>query len=207
MNAAEKCREVAQFARGMSCTAQSSMDSNCQSIWLARKQDVFNPGCCWLQCCWFHQICIKLSIQSPSLQHRSMKSHCSLAPLLWMELFVRKSLDSGFNLCRLSIVRGNVELYPTYRTVKLERGASTSELADGCAMGGFSLSLWLPLAFISLKERGENVHWSWPVVSLVLAGDGRGGDVKVAAAINRRFEERTSGFFRSKCVRQRSTLI
>lgn len=126
MAAAEKCREVTQFARGMSCTAQSSMDSNCQSIWLARKQDVFNPGCCWLQCCWFHQICIKLSIQGPTLQHRSMKSHCSLAPLLWMELFVQKSLDSGFNLCRFAIVGGNAELYPTSRTVKLERGALRS---------------------------------------------------------------------------------
>lgn len=118
-DAPEKYREVTQLAKGMSRTAQSSMDSDCQSIWLARKQDVFNPGCCWLQCCWFHQICIMLSIQDSTLQHRSMKSHCSLAPLLWMELSAQKSLNSGFNLCRFSTVRGNMELNPTSCIVKL----------------------------------------------------------------------------------------
>lgn len=82
-----------------------------------------------------------LSIQDQTLQRRSMKSHCSLAPPLLTELFVQKSLNSGFNLCQCSIVRGGVELHPTSCTVKLERGASGRELADGCVLGGFSLSL------------------------------------------------------------------
>lgn len=176
-DAPEKYSEVAQFARGMSCTAQSSMDSDCQSIWLARKQDVFNPGCCWLQCCWFHQICIMLSIQDSTLEHRSMKSHCSLAPLLWMELFVRKSLNSGFNLCRFSIVGGYMELNPTSCIVKLERGATS------WPVGGFSLSLCLlslwreqEQMFIDLgrwsawfyQEMGKVVMWR---LLQLLAGD------------------------------------
>lgn len=103
--------------------------ATCQSIWLAKKKDVFNPSCGWLQCCWFHQICIVLSIQGWTLQNRSIKSHCCLAHLLWMELFVRNSL-CGFNLCRFSVVRGNVVLYPASSSVKPKKGAGRLELAD-----------------------------------------------------------------------------
>lgn len=59
---------------GWAALLQSSMDSDSQSMWLARKQDVFNPSCCWLHCCWFHQM---LSNQELTLQHRSTKSHCA----------------------------------------------------------------------------------------------------------------------------------
>lgn len=75
-------------------------------------------------------------------------------------------------------------------------------------LGGFSLSLCPPLAFTSLKKRQVSIHWSWLVVSQVLAGGD--GDVKVAAAAGWKFEERTSIFFffsQSKCVRECSTLI
>ena len=167
MDTPEKYREVTQYAEGMSCITQSNTDSDCQSIWLARKQDVFNPSCCWLQCYWFHQICTMLSIQGPTLQHRSMKSHCSLACLLWMELFVQKSFDSGFNHCRLPVVRGNVELHRTSCTVKLE-------LAIGC-------SRWFLSRCFSRKS--VNVHWPWLLVSLVLAEGGRSGDARGSAAV------------------------
>lgn len=162
MDAPEKYREVTQFARGMSCTAHSSKYSNCQSIWLARKQDVFNLGCCWLRCCWFDQICIVLSIQGLTLQHRSMKSHCSLAPLLGMELCVEKSLNSGFNLFRFSTVRGNVELDPTSCTVKHERAATSTELADGCSVWFLAVSV-TAFGFYLFEEKRSKC-------SLILAG-------------------------------------
>lgn len=90
-----------------------------------------------------------------------------------------------------------MKLYQTSCTVKLETGAVQSWPMG--ILGGFSQSLWLPMAFISLKKRGENVHWSWPVVILVLAGHGRGVDTKVAAAaaaaaVGWRLEKWTSGF-------------
>lgn len=51
------------------------------------------------------------SLQDLTWQQGTKKSHCSLAPPLWMELFVQKSLHSGFNL-QFSIIGGNVQLYP-----------------------------------------------------------------------------------------------
>lgn len=122
--------------------------ATCQSIWLARMKDVFNPSCCWLQCCWFHQICIVLSIQGPTLQNRSIKSHYSLLFLLWMELFVQNSL-CGFNLCRFSIVRGNVVLYLTSSCVILKRGAGR------CVVCRVSRCLHVLFWLLSLWRRDE----------------------------------------------------
>ena len=140
-----------RFARGISCTAQSNMDSDCQSIWLARKQDVFNPGCCQLCCCWFHQICTMLSIQDLTLRHKGTKSHCSVAPLLCVFFFLNHSITVVFHLCRFPIV----EQYPTSCTVQLERGASSSEQADGCfwvVSRCLCVSLWL-LSFWRKEEQ------------------------------------------------------
>lgn len=71
-------------------------------------------------------------------------------------------------------------------------------------LGGFSPSLWLPQAFISLKKR-VNATWSRPAVSLVPAGAGRGSEVKVAAAAAA--WKANIRLFQSKCVKECSTLI
>lgn len=120
----EKSRKVTQVVGGMSRAAQSSMDSDRQSIWLARKQDVFNPGCCWLQCCWFHQICIMLSNQD---EFCTVQAWNPSLDLLQMELYVQKSLSSTFSLCRFLTVRTWVKPSPSSALSNL--GGSCSELA------------------------------------------------------------------------------
>lgn len=177
----------------------AALRATCQSIWFARKKDVFNPSCCWLQCCWFHQICIMLSIQGPTLQNRSIKSRCSLSHLLWMELFVQNSL-CGFNLSMFYFVRGNVGLHATFCSMKPETTIWLMGL-----LNSFSLSLCPSLPFMSLKEIPVIPHWSWLVVSQVLAGGD--GNVKVAAATAGWKFEHPIFSFQSKCVRECSTLI
>lgn len=114
----------------MSRAAQSSMDSDHQSTWLAGKQDVFNPGCCWLQCSWFHQICIMLSNQdrlcnvkaeNPSLDSRHIYK--------WNYMFHKKKKTlCCFNICSFSTVRTQFKMYPS--TVLSSLGGSCWELAS-----------------------------------------------------------------------------
>lgn len=179
----EKSREVTQVAGGMSRAAQSSMDSDHQSIWLAGKQDVFNPGCCWLQCSWFHQICIILCNQDRLCNVKAENPSLDLRHIYkWNYMFKKKKEKHSavVLICAVfQLSEHNSSCIPRLRCQAL---VGAVESWPPGVLGGFSVSLRLPLAVISLKKIEENVHWSWPVVSLHLAGDGKGVDMRAAAA-------------------------